>query len=215
MNTIEIICTVIGAVATILTGIYFIIKKAVKNGVNEHRLTKVENTVEKLPCGKHHDEIADSSLKYNKINENVISTNEMVSEISKWVMKIDNGMIDALAKKASPLKMTAVGEELFEKSFSKKAIDGNLDFLIKELEKISPKTAFDVEDQAYSVLFKNMGHDLFNEVKNFIYYSPEIIEVTNPCDGNKSQVKISLQTLIRLMGIYLRDKYLEKHTEIK
>lgn len=99
--------------------------------------------------------------------------------------------------------------------FLKKAIDGNLDFLIKELEKISPKTAFDVEDQAYSVLFKNMGHDLFNEVKNFIYYSPEIIEVTNPCDGNKSQVKISLQTLIRLMGIYLRDKYLEKHTEIK
>lgn len=241
MNAIEIICTVIGAIATILAGMYFIINKAVNSGVKEHRLTKVEGHLEglpcdrngsnlrdmigeveklgekinKLPCDKHHEDISKSNANFDNMNQIVLSTNEMVSEISKWVMKMDNGMIDTLAKKASPLKMTPIGEVLFEKSLSKKAIDENIDFLIKELEGIAPKTAFDVEDQAYSVLFKNIGHDLFNEVKNFIYYSPETIELIDPSDGEKEQIKISLQTLIRLMGIYLRDKYLERHTEIE
>lgn len=215
MSIIEIIGIIVGISATVLTGIYFIINKAVNSGVKEHRLNKVEEKLNKLPCDVHHDDISQHKVKYDEINRTVMSTNEMVSEISKWVMKMDNGMIDTLAKKASPLKMTPIGEVLFEKSFSKKAIDENIDFLIEELEKIAPKTAFDVEDQSYSVLFKNIGHDLFNEVKNFIYYSPETIELIDPSDGEKEQIKISLQTLIRLMGIYLRDKYLERHTEIE
>lgn len=215
MSIIEIIGIIVGISATVLTGIYFIINKAVNSGVKEHRLNKVEEKLNKLPCDVHHDDISQHKVKYDEINRTVMSTNEMVSEISKWVMKMDNGMIDTLAKKASPLKMTPIGEVLFEKSLSKKAIDENIDFLIEELEKIAPKTAFDVEDQSYSVLFKNIGHDLFNEVKNFIYYSPETIELIDPSDGEKEQIKISLQTLIRLMGIYLRDKYLERHTEIE
>lgn len=37
-------------------------------------------------------------------------------------MKFDNDMIDKLAKKASPLKMTPLGEVLFEKSSAKKTV---------------------------------------------------------------------------------------------
>ena len=59
-------------------------------------------------------------------------------------MKFDNDMIDKLAKKASPLKMTPLGEVLFEKSSAKKTIDNNIDFLIKELEDINPQTAYEV-----------------------------------------------------------------------
>ena len=130
MSIIEIIGIIVGISATVLTGIYFIINKAVNSGVKEHRLNKVEEKLNKLPCDVHHDDISQHKVKYDEINRTVMSTNEMVSEISKWVMKMDNGMIDTLAKKASPLKMTPIGEVLFEKSFSKKAIDENIDFLI-------------------------------------------------------------------------------------
>lgn len=176
-----------------------------------HKIEDTRRKVAELPCEKHNSDIIESNTRYSEINKTVISTNDMVSEISKWIMKFDNGMIDSLARKASPLKMTPLGRTLFEKSLSKKTIDENIDFLIRELEKISPKTAFDVEEESYSVLFKNIGHEMFNEVKNFIYYSPETIELVNPSNNEKENVKISLQTLIKLMGIYLRDIYLNKY----
>lgn len=64
MNVIEIICTVIGAVATILGGVWFILSKVFKMGQTSVRIdnieksvTKLENMTEHLPCNAHHDDI--------------------------------------------------------------------------------------------------------------------------------------------------------------
>ena len=117
------------------------------------KLEETRNKVDSLPCDKHKDGIRDSEQRYNELQRIVTSTNDMVVEINKWLMKFDNDMIDKLAKKASPLKMTPLGEVLFEKSSAKKTIDNNIDFLIKELEDINPQTAYDVEDQGKGICF--------------------------------------------------------------
>lgn len=178
------------------------------------KLEDTRNKVDKLPCEKHKDDIRNSDQKYNEMQRIVTSTNDMVVEINKWLMKFDNDMIDKLAKKASPLKMTPLGEVLFEQSFAKKAIDNNADFLIKEMESINPQTAYDVEEEALSYLLRNMGNDMFTDIKKFLYYSPDTIKLKDPISEEDKDIKLSIQSIIKLMSIYLRDLYLKKHSNI-
>ena len=180
--------------------------------------TKLESTrkaVDDLPCEKHKDDIRNSDLRYKELQRIVSSTNDMVVEINKWLMKFDNDMIDKLAKKASPLKMTPLGNVLFVKSSAKKTIDDNIDFLMEELEKINPTTAYDVEEEALGFLLRNMGHEMFTDIKQFIYYSPDTIELLDPASNTNKAVKLSMQSIVKLMSIYLRDIYLSKHSDIQ
>ena len=163
------------------------------------KLEETRNKVENLPCDKHKDDIRDSGQRYNELQRIVSSTNDM---------------IDKLAKKASPLKMTPLGEVLFEESSAKKTIDNNIDFLIKELEDINPQTAYDVEEEALSYLLRNMGSEIFADIKQFLYYSPDTIQLKDPASGEDKAVRLSMQSIIKLMSIYLRDLYLKKHPDI-
>lgn len=176
-------------------------------GINNH-----QKYIMKTPNPQ--DDIRDSGQRYNELQRIVSSTNDMVVEINKWLMKFDNDMIDKLAKKASPLKMTPLGEVLFEKSSAKKTIDNNIDFLIKELEDINPQTAYDVEEEALSYLLRNMGNEIFTDIKQFLYYSPDTIQLKDPVSGEEKDVRLSMQSIIKLMSIYLRDLYLKKHPNI-
>ncbi|MEG0519187.1 MAG: hypothetical protein RR555_10035 [Bacteroidales bacterium] len=57
MSTIEIVCALIGAIATILGGVWFIVKQAVKSGVNMQRLDAIEKNTSCLPCSSHHSDL--------------------------------------------------------------------------------------------------------------------------------------------------------------
>lgn len=137
------------------------------------KLEDTKNKVDELPCESHRDLLREFSEKYDRLYDTVESTNGMVVEVNKWIMRFDNDMIDKLARKASPLKMTPLGNALFNASNAKETIDNNKDFLIKEMEKDNPVTAYDVEECALNALFRNIGHEMFNDIKHFIYYSPE------------------------------------------
>lgn len=178
-------------------------------------LESTRDKVKELPCEKHKEDIKKSDTRYDNLQKIVSSTNDMVVEINKWLMKFDNDMIDKLAKKSSPLKMTPVGKILFRNSYGKQTIDNNIDFLLEELEKINPKTAYDVEEESLGFLLKNVGHEMFDEIKKFIYYSPDTITIQDPETQEDNEVKISLQYIVKLMSIYLRDIYLSKHPDIQ
>lgn len=165
--------------------------------------------VDKLPCESHSNSLRDLS----DIKNVVSSTNDIVTELSKWVMHTDNSMIDILAPKHSPRTMTPLGRKLFEISKAKSTIDNNRDFFLNEIERTTPKTAFDVEDNALEVLLKNLSNDIFQDVKNYIYNEPE--QITLKTDNNDSvKISLSLSIILRLMAIELRDLYLQKHPEL-
>lgn len=247
MSTIGLICTLIGAIAVVLGGVWFIVQRAFKLGIDRNRLEQIEGKVCKLPCDEHTGKISRSEMdRYSlketleKLSENiqmlpcesrkeqisetqkahkdlyqtVMSTNDMVTEISKWVMKSDADMINQLVKKCSPFRITPVGEIIFEKSGAKKAVDVNQDKLISLVENTEPKTPYDVENNASSILIQNIGDDMFHDIKNFLYYSPDKISVLDPTTDKKIEVSLSIHALIKIMSIYLRDKYFEKHPEI-
>jgi len=175
-------------------------------------VAKVENTrkkVETLPCLSHKSSI--DSL--TAMNTTVKSINEQVTEISKWIMRFDSSMIDPLTRKCSPRIMTAVGKELFRQSGAEQVINNNADFLVSEIEKRMPTTPYDVENMALNILLENLSNPMYDPIKNYIYYQPEVISLKNE-NGEDCQIRLSLNAIIRLMGISLRDLYLAKHPEV-
>lgn len=131
----------------------------------------------------------------------------MLVELSKWVMKMDESMIERLAKKASPLRMTEAGEYLFNKSGADKALAELSGRLLNEIELSAPRTEYDVEQKALELLLKNMGDKAFDTVKKFIYYSPDSITV----ESTGEDIKFDMYAIVNLMGIKLRDLYLNTH----
>lgn len=174
-------------------------------------------TVENLPCDSHKEKLDNISAQCSKIDEVMLSMNDKLTEVCSWVMKKDRAMIKPLSKvarKVSPLKLTSAGEILLRESGAKKAIDENIDFFMNELGKLSPKIAYDVEDYSLKVLLNNTGKDIFNCVKDFIYYSPSSIDIKEPDSEDKINIELSLSLILSIMSIYLRDRYFENYPGI-
>jgi len=151
------------------------------------RFKKTEEKVNNLPCQTHEDKI---------------------SKISTWVMQKDKTMIPPLSAKISPRRLTRVGTELLEISGGKRCIDENVDFFISEISRTNPMTPYDVEERALSTLQWNSDKSMFNHIKNYIYYSPEFVDLF----GEK--IEVSIFPIMYVMSLYLRDLYLEKHPEL-
>jgi hypothetical protein len=172
---------------------------------------EVQNKVNNLPCTDH----ASQLKKIESLEKTSSSTNDIVVEMSRWIVGKDKSMIGTLIKKNSPYTITRVGMEMLEESGAKTVIDDNIDYFIRELESIDPKTPYDVEDQSINLVFRNMGNEIFNPVKNYIYYSPDKIERYDPENGENQTIELSLPGLLNVMGVYLRDIYMQRHPGIE
>ena len=123
-------------------------------------------------------------------------------------MKKDKLMIPKLAARQSPLRLTPAGKTLLEVSGGKRCIDENLDFFVSELRDANPMTPFDVEERALGVVMRSKRQPMFSPIKNYIYYSPEMVELS----GEK--IELSIFSIAFVMSLYLRDLYLELHPEV-
>lgn len=175
-----------------------------------HKQKKVNERVESLPCEKHEGRISELS----GIGEAMTSIEDTIGEMARWIMKKDSSTIDTLAKKKSPRVMTSLGKALFEESPARKTMDDNMDKFISELKEKNPATPYDVEEAAMNTLLFSMKDESFNEIKNYLYYSPETVELEDPETGERKEVKVSMSALITLMSIYLRDEYLKRNPSI-
>ncbi len=160
----------------------------------------------KLPCDTHLEKIQSVRSLTIKLD----SICEQLSEITKWIMKLDPTEIDALAPKFSPRRMTTAGLNLYDISGAKAVVDNNEEALIEAVRAENPQTPLDVEDKEYVVLAGKLSDPIFNGVKNYIYYQPEKITVKGDGDAEVT-VSLSLTLLLRLMSIDLRDRYLAKY----
>jgi hypothetical protein len=99
----------------------------------------------------------------------------------------------------SPVSLNEKGAKLMQDSGMKNVIDENIALFVAQIEESEQnKTPLDVEKLAFYVLKKRENDDCMNIVKNYLYNNP----------------KEEIDTLIFLGGIYLRDKYFEKHPDL-
>ena len=103
----------------------------------------------------------------------------------------------------SPVQLTDLGEKLLNESGAKKAVDDNFDELEKKINEKNFKNAYDVQSYISRLVVKIDKRDFMIPVKNFVYKNP-----------NYGNVELELVDVQRTMLVYLRDKYLEKHSEI-
>lgn len=98
-----------------------------------------------------------------------------------------------------------------EKFHCQKFLDENGGRLISLIEEKTPKTPLDVENFALEVLFLASETPAFDTLKTDIYNSPAI-EI--PWGTGTKQYTITIKDIVSIIGLELRNMYLEKHKEI-
>ncbi|MFI3263522.1 MAG: hypothetical protein R3Y26_11555 [Rikenellaceae bacterium] len=210
MELIEVIGIVIGAVATILAGVWFIIIKAIKIGEVKSQVNQIE-----IVAKANTEDIATAKTAISRIDrleKGYDVHSDEITSIKRWVIKKDRAMVNELIQKQSPMKITELGRKLLVISGADKILPQISDLLIEEMEKKTIKTAYDVEVEAYFVVLNNESNDAFIALKNFIYNESEYVSIEN--DGAVKEVKLDFDNILRLISVDLRDIYLEKHPEL-
>lgn len=113
-----------------------------------------------------------------------------------------------LFKAHSPIQLTDLGSEILDKIGGKIYIDNNSEYLLNKLAKEPIKSALDVENYSRILLLQEYNTDAFTPIKNYIYQNPVY-------KNGSAEVTLDTATISNVMGIYLRDKYFEKHPELK
>ena len=180
------------------------------------RFRNVEKGIENIPCASPQGHCTSISDTFNRMDA-MLGTMNNISEdlkgIKYYLIRTDNTTPEELAKKCCPFQLTDMGWLLLEDSGAQKCIDDNLSYFIDEIKKMQPKVELDVEDYALSIVSESIKEDFFNEIKNFVFHAR--------CPYNKIrngkeisiQSPITLNNVLYVMSIYLRDKFLEKHPE--
>lgn len=197
MSTIEIIGIAIGAIATILGGVWFILKQAFNFGKSTQHwqdfekkisdnLSRIEYSLDKLPCREHHDDLI-------KVKAILIQGNPTVSNL--------------LSVKSSPRRLTKLGEKIFADIKGDEFLSSNKDALFRYIDGSKPLVALDVEQSSYAACLSLVDTPAFNTIKNYIYNAPSI-------DTEDGKYDLSLADTCFVLGLKLRDMYLKEHREL-
>lgn len=197
MTTIEIISIIIGIIATILGGMWFIINQAIGKGVDKHRLQSLEDRISLSDCKNNKE-----SIKETK--EMISSINRSIERIEKIIIAQNPDMLAQLSETHSPRQLNATGLELFQISGADKILKENMETLINKIEACNPTTAYDVEQQAYAILLESSFDAWFAPIKNYIYNHPVF-------NGN---LNLNIETFAFVMSLPLRNEFLKRHPEI-
>lgn len=214
MNMIEIICTVVGAVGVILTGVWFIVQRAQKMAVNDYRLDNMETDVSGLKSDVSMLKSDVSALKsdVSRLKEDMADMKEDMAAVKTVLIQKFPNVINRMAMKKSPRKLNETGEWVFNQVKGEDFLKEHKDFFFKKIDSMKPKTAFDVEQAANFACAGYTDNDMFNDIKLFVYNAPAI--KIKDSDGKERDYEISLGDVCYALSLPLRDMYLEAHPEI-
>ncbi|MDE7383879.1 MAG: hypothetical protein K2M99_08375 [Treponemataceae bacterium] len=168
-----------------------------------------EKKVKSLPCQKHEADI--SKLTGNSVDLEMMK--ESIRKIEEFLMGKDSKAYSQLVRKCSPYALTSFGETLLKDSGGKECIDKNEIFFFSQIEELHPRVALDVEQYSLTILKNNVKDERFDEIKNYIFCLPSPAVITNK-EGESIEMPVYLDTILMLMSIYLRDRYLAEHPRI-
>lgn len=184
-----------------------------------HRIEKVEEKVDDLPCEKHDDlyprfvntEEKVKELPCSKHNEVFHGIKEQLVEIRTILTMKNPKVANAFSQKNSPRELNEAGLQLFRDVKGEEFLNENKDIFLKGIENKNPKTALDVEESALEVLFSLTDNDMFIKIKNWIYNSPtRKLHI----DGVEKDYAITMNDVCFVLSLPLRNMYLDLHPEL-
>lgn len=196
MTTPEFIFALIGAIATILGGVWFIVTRVFSKGMDKQHFMefeeKVNNNLEKI-------DVTLESLE-ETVNDHTMALVEIYSFLGQKYPKY-NFMF---AMKKSPRTLNPLGERIFNEIDGDTFLKDNKDVLFEYIDKEEPKTRFDVEAMSFKALSMYSSDESFNKFKNYIYDAPAL-ELE---DGKKYE--LGLGDICFILSLPLRDMYIEE-----
>lgn len=142
------------------------------------------------------------------IDTSIINLGSSFDSLLVYLKSKDVTLDPRLIKAFSPIQLTEIGHAILEKSGGKTYVENNLGSLITDMEAQKFKSALDVQNYATIFFIKNFNSDDLITIRNYIYQNPTY----KTADG---EIQINISVINQIMGIYLRDKYFEKHPELK
>jgi len=207
METVDIICTIIGTAGTVLVGIWWIIKREKKSAVNDYRLDKLEDNLDQVI--KDTSEVK-SDLVFVKSDLSFVKTD--ITSIKSILSQNNPKLAASMTNKKSPRRLNDLGQNIFEQIEGEKLLNDNKDFFYSNIDRMNPKTAYDVEIAANYACIGYTDNDIFNDIKMYVYNAPSIMVK----DENNNEVShdLTLSDVCFTLSIPLRDMYLKDHPEI-
>lgn len=221
MEIINIIGIVIGAVATVLGGVWFIVKKVQASAINSYRLNEVErNTNETISdVGILKSDMAIVKSDINSLKEGVENLKTGMDSFKSDLTAIKVVLTQKypktkfiMAQKKSPYVLNETGQWVFNQVNGAQFLSDNKDFLFEKMDRMNPKTALDVENAAKFACLGYTDNDIFNNIKMFVYNAPAI--KAKDMEGKEITYALSLEDVCYTLSIPLRDMYLKEHPEI-
>lgn len=114
-----------------------------------------------------------------------------------------------LFKSHSPIQLTESGLDLLNNSGGKEYVENHISTILIDMESQAFKSGLDVQNYASIISIKNFNSDEFIKIRDYIYQHP----VYKVSDG--SELQVTSQIISQIIGIYIRDKYFDKHPELK
>lgn len=155
-----------------------------------------------INLGKFNQQFSDLKQNTDKIETTVTNNTYTLKAITTHLYSSGNAEM-GLFENRSPIRLTDKGTEVLELSGGKDYIDSNLELLILEMENEKLTTALDVQNYSSTLLYQKIEDTDFVKIKSFIYNNPKFKEAD-----------ITMSSVINVIAIYLRDKYLDKYPDL-
>lgn len=163
-------------------------------------------TTSEIDCSKIDGHIVP---RLSTIDTNISNLGNSFDSLLVYLKSKDTGLDARLIKAFSPIQLTESGMGLLTDSGGKLYVEKYLSNILEDMEKQNFKSALDVQNYATIIPIRNFNLDEFIDIRNYIYQHP----VYKIIDG--SELSVNAQVISQVIGVYIRDKYFEKHPELK
>ena len=157
----------------------------------ETKTEKNEKRLEDLPCAQHEKQI--------------YSIRDFL------YAKYPKAFGPYMMQKKSPCQLSEEGEHIFEEIGGGSFLEANGQRLMEEMERKGPQTPFDVELFARTALFDMLSDPAFNEIKRWVYDAPMRKQII---DGVEKEYVVTIEDVVFVISIPLRDLFLKFHPEL-
>jgi hypothetical protein len=176
-----------------------------------HRVEKTEEDCRKID-GQIVPQLTTISQSITSLNTSFTSLNTSFKGLVIHLQAKDITFDAKLFMSQSPIALTKLGTEILKAVGGDTYIDNNEAILIKEMDMQGIKTALDAQIIAPIVISKISDNDDFKHIKDYIFTNP--VYRTHDEAGAPVTLSLNIKVMAQVMGVYLRDKYLDKHPEL-
>lgn len=173
----------------------------------KYRLLKIESDIAQLA----RNQLAFDKRLTNLENRMINFENRMINLEHNFDLLITHlkatRLLDQGFLTRSPIELSDVGKSILLATGGKDYVDRNVDILVAEIEKKAFKSPLDVQHYCHRLMFNGSYADEFMPVKDYVFNHP-----VYKTEGQEP-VALDLLLAIRIMAVYLRNQYFDRHPE--